>query len=1012
LLVGRDADLAEVAGWIGLDRDQPRVGAVLLGGDAGVGKTRLLSELSARAAARGWRVLVGHCVDFAGNAPPYLPVVELLGSLAADNPALAAALVERFPLLARLTPDGPGYPGSPPTAADGAGPGGDTPTASAPAALLRALHAALEEVGRGGPVLVVIEDLHWADMSTRELLSYCFTRGFHQPVVIVASFRSDDLHRRHPLRALLGQWARLPGVARAQLDPLSEADVRVLVHHLDPRPTTEAEMGAIVSRAEGNPFFVEELVAADRSSASALPTDLMDLLLVRVDGLGDKARQVVQAAAVGAPSTPHRVLASVSGLNEDDLEQGLRQAVDANVLVAGGDDYGFRHALVAEAVYDDLLPGQRDRLHAAYARALAAEMGDGEGPTAADVARHALAARLLPLAFNASVAAGDHAAARFGFAEAANHYQQALALWSEIDSSLDLLALTLRAVDALITCGNAYRAVNVLRQELDRPLVARSAADRAELLAALGLATLSVDVPDLDPLQVTAEGLALVPEAPATGLRGRLANLHARALAQSHREGEASEWARLALEIGDALGSPEIVADARTTLVRLDQWRGPSESSLEALLEAVGQAERRDESGGWLRALHLLGQLHFREGRHDEALKAFQVVLDRADGLGRPWAPYALDARVHAALVTYTTGAWDETLALTDVSDRQPSALAESLLAAAQLTVHAGRGDDLLGLARHLRPWWERDGQIAVVGGGAMIDLLGDRGQVEDAVATYDDIVDCLSRLWGNATSPAGIRLAALTLGQLGTAAGVAAGHQRPTLAAQGARLVGEAGAAEADERARGRQHGPESLAWLARVDAEEIRLRWLSGQQVEADRLVQRWRAAVEAFVAYGHRFEVARCQARLAAVLRASGQPEEAATVAGHAGRVATELGARPLLVELDGLGLGRSLRRSALGGAGAGSDEDGTATTTAARGTGRGGPDVLTAREREVLQLVAAGLSNGDIGRQLFISTKTVSVHVSNLLAKLDARSRTEAVAVARRRLLLDEDGHPAK
>src|SRR5207237_2104102 len=128
--------------------------------------------------------------------------------------------------------------------------------------LFEAVHGALEEIGRAGPLLVVIEDVHWADQSTREILSFLFSRGFTQPVSIAASYRSDDLHRRHPLRSSAAEWMRLPAVSRVQLGPLSDADVRALVLCLQDGPMAETAIGSIVSRAEGNAFFTEELVGA------------------------------------------------------------------------------------------------------------------------------------------------------------------------------------------------------------------------------------------------------------------------------------------------------------------------------------------------------------------------------------------------------------------------------------------------------------------------------------------------------------------------------------------------------------------------------------------------------------------------------------------------------------------------------------------------------------------------------------------------------------------------------
>ncbi len=372
----------------------------MLGGEAGVGKSRLLAELRDRAQDAGWSVLVGHCVDFGDGALPYLPFSEAFGRLAADAPDTAKALVQDSSVIARLLParrtlDGPRNDGD----------------ASEPidrAALFEAVQRTLVALAQDAPLLLIIEDVHWADVSTRELLTFLLTRRSAEPIAIVASYRSDDLNRRHPLRATLAEWHRLPTVTRLHVEEALEgATFAVLIAGMQPGPLPERDVQRIVQRAEGNPFFAEELVSAAEDGGCSLPTELADLLLVRLDRLDADGRLVVRAASVAGRRVPHDLLARVSGLGAGELDLALRAAVEANVLVSvGGDGYLFRHALLAEAVYDDLLPGERVRLHAAYAKTLAARHAPG---TAAELARHALAAHDLVTAARAGVRAGDEA---------------------------------------------------------------------------------------------------------------------------------------------------------------------------------------------------------------------------------------------------------------------------------------------------------------------------------------------------------------------------------------------------------------------------------------------------------------------------------------------------------------------------------------------------------------------------------------------------------------------------
>jgi DNA-binding CsgD family transcriptional regulator len=305
------------------------------------------------------------------------------------------------------------------------------------------------------------------------------------------------------------------------------------------------------------------------------------------------------------------------------------------------------------------------------------------------------------------------------------------------------------------------------------------------------------------------------------------------------------------------------------------------------------------------------------------------------------------------------------------------------LLSSIALEVAAGRGEaDALVGAEWLRAWWCKDGLIAITSGGAMIELLGQRGNVAAAQELYDDVVETVTRIWGSRDFQARIRLAALLVGQYASAAGHAGAADRIELASRGAEVAKDAlriaNVAETD-----RPLGPESAAWVARLIAEEGRLRWLSGADpLGLDEVVARWEVAAASFDELGQLYEAARSRARLAAVLQASGRGGEATAEAGKARDVAPHLGAQRLLEELQLLG-----------------DSD--------RVTARSDPAALTPRETEVLALVAEGRSNREIAQQLFISAKTVSVHVSNVLAKLHAAGRTEAVALARRRGLLPEN-----
>lgn len=989
-LVGRAVELAHLEALLGLAGAPRTADAVLLAGDAGVGKTRLLSELHAHARAEGWRVLVGHCVDLGDSALPYLPFTEILG--------------QRDPGLDRPEPPDAEPDGG--TGAGGPAAGGaraslerlhparrifshlaaGEPVSTDRVALFDAVHGALDDLARDAPVLLTVEDIHWADRSTCELLGYLFARGFAHHVSIVVSYRGEDLHRKHPLRPTVAEWSRLPRLARCTLNPLPDSAVRAIVRSLAPTPLTASRMHAIVTRAEGNAFFAEELVAAAPTGTDRLPDDLASLLLVHLDQLEGAAREVTRAVACGGRRVPHELLAEVAGLDPSTLDVALRAAVDAHVLVAvGTEGYGFRHALLAEAIYDDLLPGERARLHGAYAAALTRHGANG---TAAEVARHARHAHDTETALAASIVAGDDAMRVGGPDEAAQHYQTALDLLRtrSVDTpGVDTVSLTTKACDALVAAGNLHRALALVEDALTSLPAGGAPSDRAALLVALAGTALLTDS-TVHAVDATTEAMSLLPDGD-TPLRARLLSIHARATADWQRRDEARRWATEARRLGTRLGLSQVVTDATTTLARLDEWAGDPSSARTVFEQTVEQARAAGDSLAELRGLHHLGGLHFEAARYDEALEAYLFATRRANETARPWAPFGLDARLLAGISAHILGRWDLTLQIVDVSGESPPPIAEALLAAVGLQVAAGRGDaGALALLPHLRPWWERDGLVAILAAAAAIDLHGDAGDLAAAVQVHDDAVRTVRALWQVDTFHAQVRLGALLLGQI-AAAGRRPGADVGALSSVRDTVLGDAQDVMADVASRPQPFGPEGLAWWSRLVAEHAEvLRRSERDGPDESALVTAWQASVAAFDTMGNAFESARSRARLGAALQHAGRIEEADRVLSEAADAAQHLRARPLLAELAELGA-----------------RGGTVGHGTAGSTPPGRPS-LTAREIEILTLVGNGRSNTEVARLLSISPKTVSVHVSNVLAKLGASNRTEAVALARSDRLL--------
>lgn len=996
-LVGRTRELDQLLAAAGIGTD-PMSAAVVLGGDAGVGKTRLLHELGERAEAEGWQVLLGHCLDFGESALPYLPFTEMFGRLAALHPVRLAAVAAEIPAIGRLLPGrrrlGAEQP-EPEQNQEGMGRG----------ELFEGVHAALEELASTGPVLVAVEDAHWADRSTGDILSSLFARGFEGPVSIVVSYRSDDLHRRHPLRGRITEWGRMPRVTRVNLTRLPDPEVRALVraahgarvdHGVRVAPgarpgqdLAEADVQEIVRRAEGNAFFAEELLGAREVDRGDLPADLADLLLVRLDRLDDAARAVVRAAACAGRRVSHSLLATVVDRPQAGLDEALRAAVDANILVPWGDaSYAFRHALLAEAVYDDLLPGERTRLHAAYVAALVEGRADG---SAAELARHARAAHDPEHALAASIEAGDDAMKVGGAQEAVGHYEQALELLGDRlrDEAVDVdrVQLTRRAAEALIDAGHTHRAGAIVQEAVESFADRLQPEDRAGLVLLLARVAMLSDDSATNPLDLTTAALELIGAEPRP-LRAYALAVHARANVTRSQFADAVGFAREALAMADSLGLKGTAVDAATTLGRLNEFLGDPEESARALTEVLDRARAAGDEAAQTRGLHQLGGTYLEMGRIAQARDLYRQAAALARRRERPWAPYGFDARMLAGLTAYMLGDWDEVDRVTDTSGEDPPPLGGVTLQAVQLQVAAGRGDpDGLGRVRASRPRWIEDGWAAILCGGAAIDLAGDAGDLAGAERAYEDVVAAVAQAWQTSSFAARVRLAALLLGQLAQGVGQLGTAERGDLLVRGAALA-EVPDLVAGASARRRQPGPEGRAWALRVAAEHLRLRWLSGQDVPGEReLRTAWEETLTAFEALEHPFETARTQSRLAEVLRAQGESAAAHAMAESARSTAERLGARPLLAELArGAGPAQA-KRSGKGAEAAGAAD-------------------LTPREREVLDLVARGRTNGQIGAQLFISTKTVSVHVSNILAKVGATGRTEAAALARERGLLGD------
>ena len=382
LLLGRERDVAELDEALTLAaRGTPQI--VLVGGDAGIGKTTLVADVARRSAERGFTVATGHGLDIEAGIS-FAPVVEAVRSLLGGLDDLESRPSARR-MLTLLDPE--------------------TPRSLEPFHVLDDLAATVLEAAAAGPVLLVLEDMHWADRSTQDFAA-ALSRTARGGLLFVLTFRSDELHRRHPFRRTLAEISRTFAARRIDLGALGHDDIAGIVAARRDGPPDPSVVGSVLARSEGNPLYAEELLAADQEG---IPGHLSDLLLARIDALDEGPRALLRVASVNGTRLDTETLADLAGLDQTQLDGYLREALDANVLRQIGDSLEFRHGLLREATYDDLMPGERGRTHGRLAEILQAKVDSERDPglsTLSRLAFHWDAAHDLPRTLAASVRAG------------------------------------------------------------------------------------------------------------------------------------------------------------------------------------------------------------------------------------------------------------------------------------------------------------------------------------------------------------------------------------------------------------------------------------------------------------------------------------------------------------------------------------------------------------------------------------------------------------------------------
>lgn len=950
-MVGRDAELTSLLAAFGRSTSgAPQ--AVLVSGEAGIGKTRLLRVFGDEVAARA-NVLVGQCINLGDTPTPYGPLVAILrgvvDGLGADA-ALSVAGPGRDALLLLLPELGDGPV--------------DWSEVSA-SRLHEVVAVLIEEYARRAPLVLMIEDLHWADASTLTMLRFLLRAITDSRLLLVLSFRREDVRRGDPVRAFIaeGEQARL--LDRVELERLDRSEVRDLAELILGRAIDEDSLSSVFDRAEGVPFFVEELVCC---SGGRMPDTLRDLMLTRYDQLDETAQRVVRVLSGSEGWLPHPLLSAVADMPDDELDAAIRSAVQANIVTVDGEAYCFRHALLREAVHDELLPGERGRLHLAFATAL--ESHPDLAPSPAAIAYHWHAAHDTRRALVASVRAMEDAKTSYAYATASRLGELAIELWDSVPDADELTGTTkvkllARVGSALRNAGDGERALTTVNaalaeaEQVSPPpeILVRLLRDKAQYVANLGRP---------GSVELLIDALAMMSDTDADDnsqhvkderLRANLLNTLAGRYMVGGLLHEAIVTARTAFTVAEATGNEAEMSIAANLS---GMSRGQLGDVSAALADLEIAREHAIDGNSQLRYSVNFSDLMMNIGRFREAVDIAEAGYARAKELGVE--------RSSGTMLLHNIV--DPLLQLGEI-DRAEKLIEQSLA----MSTHSAflsytrktkirallwRGDVATAqrLAREWLPGIRSNGavdhQVWYAVGDVEATLAAAQGEWAAAWHTMRAMLDHTgpimygfhrSRLLDAAAIVARLRVAPgpLTLDDV----------------EQAATAVREAWVAVPDPM--------RTATWTTVIDAlllppgPDSRDPLSAAVEAAEDESVP---ALIRPLVS----LQLAR--ALVAAGERAAAQ--QRIENAAHAASVLSHVGLQREVADF-----------AAAAGLAAGGQTDAA---------------VLTARERQVLDLIAEGLSNRQIGERLFISAKTASVHVSAILRKLGVSTRTEAAVAA--------------
>src|SRR5215207_262306 len=695
-LIGREQELTALLA--ALDRaGDGQASAVCLAGESGVGKSRLLDELTGRAERAGGHVLVGECVTLAAGELPYGAIRAALRPLGPELGTLPEIDREQ---LARLLPQ-LGTPGAP-TAGLAA-----TGEPLGQAHLFEVLLGVLGRLGETATVVLAIEDVHWADASTLDFLSFLIANVRRERLLVVCTYRTDELHRRHPLRPFLAQHERRSNVTRLDLAPFTFDELHAMVQAVLGATPDDGLVRRLHARAEGNAFFTEELLAA-AARDPALPASVHDALMLRIEQLPATTQHVLRVAATHGRLVGHRLLAAATAIPEPELHEALREAVAHHVLARrDAETFAFRHALFVEALTTDSLPGERAGFHLALALALDADptLSSRDGRAAAEACMHWLGAHRLPDALRAAVRAAHEAEEVYAFGAAAEHYMRALELWDQVDdpaelAGLDAVDLHAQAAEAAALGDDGTSAMRLIHAAIAMvdPKADRRRASLLHERLGRNQWLFSGDDERAEEAYQAAVDL-LPPDEPRPELAVALASL-AQILVLRGRTAESIERSEQAIDVARRTGERAAEALALNVIGCAACFLGDRRAGIAQLRASLELSEELGDLDIMSRGYINLGEVLDQDGRIAESITLALEGAARVRAVGLRDASLLLEGE--AAVRLLKLGRLDEAEQLTvDALELRPSLTKlDQCAVRARILAHRGRADEAAKLLR------------------------------------------------------------------------------------------------------------------------------------------------------------------------------------------------------------------------------------------------------------------------------------------------------------------------